>query len=70
MTTERTTINTSGGEGPGSGLTRLRMADAIHPSRQAAGEEAGQRFVIIQRSGFTPLPRPRGPRRLAAGPTG
>jgi hypothetical protein len=57
-------------EGAVSGLTRLRMADEIYSSRHSAGHETGPGFIIIQRSDFTTLPRPRGPRRLAAGRTG
>ncbi|MDI1251181.1 MAG: hypothetical protein PSV13_20125 [Lacunisphaera sp.] len=70
MTTARSTIIPSGGNAAGSGLTRLKMGDAIYTSHLSPDSEAGQRFIIIQRGEYTPLPRPRGPRRLGAGRTG
>lgn len=70
MTIQQTTFFPTGGDGPCSDLTRLRLADEIYTSRHTADHEAGPGFIIIQRGEFTALPRPRGPRRLAAGRTG
>jgi len=61
MTIQRMTYFSPGGDGPGSDLTRLRMADEIFTSRDDSRHGASAGFITIQQGEADPWPRPTGP---------